>query len=117
MLSILTLLNPLLKNGPKEESVPQKPKLVLSDTSLFKRELKLQGQIGIPTQRNKCLKSFVSLTNQIDNVVEKGYSHTEMMEAVTRAIVPGMDDSAKKGRYPTSELFTVILCDPNFAVS
>ena len=28
-----------------------------------------------------------------------------------------MDDSAKREGQPTSELFTVILCDPNFAVS
>ena len=26
-------------------------------------------------------------------------------------------DSAKRGGWPNSELFTVILCDPNFAVS
>ena len=28
-----------------------------------------------------------------------------------------MHDSAKRGSWPTSEPFTVILCDPNFAVS
>ena len=28
-----------------------------------------------------------------------------------------MDDIAKRGGLPTSELFTVILCGPNFAVS
>ena len=30
---------------------------------------------------------------------------------------PTMEDSAKRGGLPTSELFTVNLCDPNFAVS
>ena len=28
-----------------------------------------------------------------------------------------MDDSVKRGGYPTSELFTMILCDFNFVVS
>ena len=28
-----------------------------------------------------------------------------------------VDDSGKRGGLPTSELFTLILCDPKFAVS
>ena len=32
-------------------------------------------------------------------------------------ITDRMDDSAKRDGQPTSELSTVILCDPNFAVS
>ena len=43
-------------------------------------------------------------------------STIEMLVIIFAVSTYIMDDSAKRGGYPTSELFTVVLCDPNFAV-
>ena len=54
----------------------------------FKRELKIIGQIGEPGQKDKL--SFVSLARQIEGALRKGYKSQEVVDAVVRAINPGM---------------------------
>ena len=54
----------------------------------FKRELKIIGQIGEPGQKDKL--SFVSLVRQIEGALQKGYKSQEVVDAVVRAINPGM---------------------------
>ena len=54
----------------------------------FKRELKIIGQIGEPGQKDKL--SFVSLVRQIEGALQKGYKPQEVVDAVVRAINPGM---------------------------
>ena len=54
----------------------------------FKRELKIIGQIGEPGQKDKL--SFVSLVRQIKGALQKGYKPQEVVDAVVRAINPGM---------------------------
>ena len=54
----------------------------------FKRELKIIGQIGEPGQKDKL--SFVSLVRQIEGALQKDYKPQEVVDAVVRAINPGM---------------------------
>ena len=54
----------------------------------FKRELKIIGQIGEPGQKDKL--SFVSLVRQMEGALQKGYKPQEVVDAVVRAINPGM---------------------------
>ena len=54
----------------------------------LKRELKVIGQLGEPGQKDKL--SFVSLVRQIEGALQKGYKPQEVVDAVVRAINPGM---------------------------
>ena len=76
---------PPLKEGKlKVEDV----KPLYFQPSDFKRELKIIGQIGEPGQKDKL--SFVSLARQIEGALQKGYKPSEVVDAVVRAINPGM---------------------------
>ena len=63
-------------------------KVQLSSAVLLslKREFKISGQIGDPGQKEKL--TFVSLTNQIDYGIKRGYPEDEIIAAVTRSIAP-----------------------------
>ena len=54
----------------------------------FKRELKTIGHFGEPGQKDKL--SFVCLVRQIECALQKGYKPQEVVDAVVRAINPGM---------------------------
>lgn len=54
----------------------------------LRREFKISGQIGEPGQRDKL--SYLSLVRQIELGTEKGHSEKEIVEAVIRAISPGL---------------------------
>ena len=69
---------------PKVEDV----KPLYFQPSDFKREFKIIGQIGEPGQKDKL--SFVSLARQIEGALQKGYKPPEIVDAVVRAINPGM---------------------------
>ena len=78
---------------PKPPPKDGKPKLedlkpLYFQPSDFKRELKIIGQIGEPGQMDKL--SFVSLARQIEGALQKGYKSQEVVDAVVRAINPGM---------------------------
>ena len=75
----------LSSQTPAEQS-PQVP--VNSNTlNLFKRELKIAGTIADSGNKDKL--SFCGLIRQINSAVSRGYSETEIIEAVIRAISPG----------------------------
>ena len=57
-------------------------------SSLLRRELKIYGQIGEQGKNDQL--SFVSLSRQIDTAVEKGYTQKEVVEAVIKAMRPGL---------------------------
>ena len=63
-------------------------KVQLSSAALLglKREFKLSGQVGDQGQKEKL--TFVSLTNQIDYGIKRGYPEDEIIAAVTRSIAP-----------------------------
>ncbi|KAL6485752.1 hypothetical protein MHYP_G00051440 [Metynnis hypsauchen] len=52
------------------------------------KDFKITGQIGEPGQRDRL--SFSSLARQIETGLNKGYSEQEIIEAVIRAITPGL---------------------------
>ena len=55
---------------------------------VFRREFKIKGQIGAPGEENKL--SFISLARQIESGLERSYPETEIIEAVIRAVGPGI---------------------------
>ena len=77
---------PLKEGKPKLEDV----KPLYFQPSDFKRELKIIGHVGEPGQKDKL--SFVSLARhvQIEGALQKGYKPPEVVDAVVRAINPGM---------------------------
>ncbi|KAK0134191.1 hypothetical protein N1851_030232 [Merluccius polli] len=52
------------------------------------REFKISGQVGEPGQKDKL--SFSSLAHQIEQGINKGYTEVEIVDAVVRAIAPGL---------------------------
>ncbi|KAL0160502.1 hypothetical protein M9458_044227, partial [Cirrhinus mrigala] len=54
----------------------------------LRREFRISGQIGEARQREKL--SYTSLMNQMESGLRKGHSETEIIEAVTRAVSPGL---------------------------
>ncbi len=54
----------------------------------WNREFKISGQIGEPGQRDKLTSS--SLAHQIEHGLSRGVSELEIVDAVIRAIAPGM---------------------------
>ena len=57
-------------------------------SSFLLREFKISGSIGQPGETNKL--NFISLVHQIEGGLAKGYSETEVCEALIRSISPGM---------------------------
>lgn len=54
----------------------------------LRREFRVFGQIGEAGQKEKL--SYTSLNNQIESGVRKGYAEAEIIEAVIRAVSPGL---------------------------
>ena len=73
-----------------EQSKESTPKVVKSgESSLFtvyRREFKIVGTVGRETQKDRL--SFVSLTRQVESGKSKGYTESELTEAVIRVICP-----------------------------
>ena len=65
------------------QQTPQ-PRLSLQ----WSREFKISGQIGEPGQKDKL--SFSSLAHQIEQGISKGVPELEIVDAVIRAIAPGL---------------------------
>ncbi|KAL3999231.1 homeobox protein HoxA/B/C/D4 [Sarotherodon galilaeus] len=63
-------------------SVPQRPSLY------WQKDFKISGQIGKPGQKDKL--RFSSLAHQIENGLSRGYSELDIVDAVIRAILPGL---------------------------
>lgn len=54
----------------------------------WRKDYKISGQIGEPGQKDRL--TFSSLARQIENGLSRGYSESEIGDAVIRAIVPGL---------------------------
>lgn len=54
----------------------------------WRKDFKISGQIGDPGQKEKL--SFSSLAHQIENGLSRGYPECEIVDAVIRAISPGL---------------------------
>jgi len=75
-------------NSAKQDHVfaPQTPQSFLS--LQWGREFKISGQIGKSGQKDKL--TFSSLAHQIEQSISKGFSEIEVVDAVIRAIAPGL---------------------------
>ena len=62
--------------------------VITGANSLLHRECKIAGQIGPPDARDKL--TYVSLMRQIQECEEKGYQESEIVSAIIRAMVPGL---------------------------
>lgn len=54
----------------------------------WRKGFKIVGQIGEPDQRDKL--TYSSLAHQIENGLKRGYPEAEIVDAVIRAISPGL---------------------------
>ncbi|KAK0144610.1 hypothetical protein N1851_016952 [Merluccius polli] len=69
----------LEKKQPTSLSVPE---------VTLRKDFRIWGQIGEAGQKEKL--SFTSLTNQIDSGLKKGYTETDIIQAVINAVSPGL---------------------------
>lgn len=74
----LTLQSTLMQ---KQASAPQ-------NNPVWRKDFKIAGQIGEPGQKDKL--TFSSLARQIESGFSKGYQEDEIIDAVIRAITPGL---------------------------
>ena len=58
------------------------------EQSIFRRDLKIQGVVGNPGQKEKL--GYQALISQIEAGLTKGYSDKEVFSAVVRAVQPGL---------------------------
>lgn len=58
------------------------------NSSMWRKDFKISGQIGEPGQKDKL--TFSSLAKQIESGLSKGYPESEIIDAVIRAITPGL---------------------------
>lgn len=63
-------------------NVPQQP------NHYWQKDFKISGQIGEPGQKDKL--TFSSLAHQIENGLSRGYAEIDIVDAVIRAISPGL---------------------------
>ncbi|CAI5672713.1 unnamed protein product [Oreochromis niloticus] len=54
---------------------------------LYRRDLKIMGQIGEPNQKDKL--TYTSLERQIQRALKRGYDEGDIVEAIIQAITPG----------------------------
>lgn len=71
----------------KEREAIQPAPITAPEVTL-RKDFRIWGQIGEAGQRDKL--SFTSLTNQIESGRKKGYTETEIIEAVIKAVSPGL---------------------------
>lgn len=72
-----------LQSTPMQRRVSAPP-----DNSMWRKDFKISGQIGEPGQKDKL--TFSSLARQIESGLSKGYHEDEIIDAVIRAITPGL---------------------------
>lgn len=84
-----THINTQLSAGtPRNTSLNEPRALARPVVATWNREFKISGQIGEPGQKDKL--TFSSLAHQIEHGLSRGFSELEIVDAVIRAIAPGM---------------------------
>jgi len=74
------------KKGGKSQ--PEFLKDMYQNIGLFRKELKIRGQIGDPRAKDKL--SYISLVHQINEADALGYTEHEIISAIIRAMIPGL---------------------------
>lgn len=75
--------SPASSSKPENNMAPAPP-----NGSMWRKDFKISGQIGEPGQKDKL--TFSSLAKQIESGLSKGYPESEIIDAVIRAITPGL---------------------------
>lgn len=82
----------LMKTNMKLPASSSKPEEIIAPASpngsMWRKDFKISGQIGEPGQKDKL--TFASLAKQIETGLSKGYPESEIIDAVIRAITPGL---------------------------
>ncbi len=73
---------------PPTAALPQHSENAQLSSPTWRKDFKISGQIGDLGQREKL--SFSSLAHQIENGLSRGYPECEIVDAVIRAISPGL---------------------------
>ncbi len=73
---------------PPIAALPQHSENAQHSSPPWRKDFKISGQIGDPGQREKL--SFSSLAHQIENSLSRGYPEFEIVDAIIRAISPGL---------------------------
>ncbi|KAI3353710.1 hypothetical protein L3Q82_004938 [Scortum barcoo] len=71
----------------RERKVHQ-PTPITAPEVTVRKDFRIWGQIGEAGKKDKL--SFTSLTNQIESGLKKGYSETDIIEAMIKAVSPGL---------------------------
>ena len=74
--------------GDSIQTTNTQPDNLTMQTSMFRREFKIMGQIGEMCQREKL--SYVSLIKQIEVGLDRGYSEGKVVNAIINTISPGL---------------------------
>ena len=69
-------------------SITKKEDVTGTPTQLFRKECHISGQVGNAQQRDPL--TYGSLTHQIEAAIRKGYKEIEVVEAVIKAVNPGI---------------------------
>ena len=80
-------------------SVGIRPVSAMNDTSSWRKEFKITGQIGLVGQKDKL--TYSNLSRQIQQGRIKGYPNTEIVEAVIKSITPGLSFLSELERHVT----------------
>ncbi len=82
----------IARETAREETAPSRGRLSLGSncctSSGFRKDFRINGHVGESTSRDTL--SFSSLEHQIEGGLRKGYTEMEIMEAVVRAVNPGL---------------------------
>lgn len=76
------------KNKNPSSYITKNMSLAPPDSSMWRKDFKIAGQIGEPGQKDKL--TFSSLARQIESGLSKGYPEPDIIDAVIRAITPGL---------------------------
>lgn len=76
-----------LKSKLPEEEIPPDSKMS-TPTIPYRKDFKIQGQIGEPGQKDKL--SFMSLMHQVESASHKGVPEKEIVEGIIKSITPGL---------------------------
>lgn len=77
------------KNPSPGVSTPGKNMILAPpDSSMWRKDFKIAGQIGEPGQKDKL--TFSSLARQIESGLSRGYPEHDIIDAVIRTITQGL---------------------------
>ncbi len=80
---------------PPIAALPQHSENAQHSSPPWRKDFKISGQIGDPREK----LSFSSLAHQMENGLSRGYPECEIVDAVIRAISPGLEGLFTPGHF------------------